>query len=270
MMYHSHYMNDSLKPLEGQRILVTRSRHQASSLVNELQQVGAMVYECPVIQIQALSDERKQKLVDKALLAIKQFDRLIITSANGARALLKRMADLSIPLNLLSSLKIDTVGPKTSQVLHDAGLNVEPLPDVYQAEGLLDALLPKLAVREHILIYRSNLARDVLPRALTQRGHVVTALDAYETVLCREQADDTLDLLQQLKIDLVTFTSSSTVHNFMTLIHDKRLIPQKLLADVSIACIGPITAQTVESYGLVVTHLAKQATIEALVAEICQ
>lgn len=254
--------------LTGLRVLVTRSRHQASSLTSQLQQVGCDVFESPVIQIQALSEERKLKQLDDVLRSLAQYDRLIVTSTNGAHALLRRMSELNISLGSLTPLAIETIGPKTAAVLQEAGIHVEPIPQVYQAEGLLEVLLPKLASHERMIICRSDLARNIIPETLKAHGHHVTAVDVYETVRCDDRAEETVVLLKQGMIDVITFTSSSTVQHLMEIIRQQGEEPQRLLRDVRTVCIGPITAQTLSSYGLVVTLMAKQATIEAMVAEI--
>lgn len=260
------------RSLFGKCVLVTRARTQARPLVEAIERVGGRAVLFPVIETRVTTDAMKLQHFDKALRQISQFERVLITSINGVDAFVQRLAQLQIPISALDHVAIETVGPKTKRALTQHGFSPEPLPLVFQAEGMLETMKPKLAAHEHILIVRSELARDYLPAELSKLGHRVTVVDAYETV--QSDADEALAvaaMLEQGDIDVITFTSSSTVHHFIQLIthavsrHGQQHDIHKLLANIHIACIGPITAQTIREYELQVTSMANEATIEAMV-----
>lgn len=260
------------RTLDGKLVVVTRARTQAKSLVELIEQAGGRALLFPVIETRVTTDATMLQRFDEALHHIASFDRILITSVNGADAFRQRLAHHRIPISLLDGIAIETVGPKTKRALVEYGFTPEPLPLVYQAEGMLEAMKPKLGASERILIVRSELARDYLPDELSKLGHKVTVIDAYETVLSHDgEAKAIAMMLVHGEIDVVTFTSSSTVHHYIKLLthafslYDERHHIHELLAKVDIACIGPITAQTVRDYGLHVTYMAKEATIESMV-----
>jgi uroporphyrinogen III methyltransferase/synthase len=169
----------------------------------------------------------------------------------------------------LAGLKVGCIGPRTAEVLAEFGLRADLVPTEFQAEGLIEAMRAAGVARQRVLIPRAAVAREVLPEQLRAFGAEVRVVTAYRTVLPRVDADRMKDLFRRQDIHAITFASSSTVRNFCSLF-DSREEMQKLTGDVTVACIGPITARTAAEVGLAVHITARESTIPALVEAIVQ
>ena len=246
------------KPLFGRRIVVTRAREQQGEFAELLEDYGAEVIECPTIAIHA-PDE--WGAVDRTLERVASFHWVIFTSANGVRCFLKRLQERGGDLRALHGIRVAAIGPATAAALQEVGLHPDLVPDEYRAEAILEALDRDLSGMR-FLIPRAAEAREVLPAGLRERGAQVEVVAVYRTVPVADQADAVLDLLRAGQIDAVTFTSSSTVVNFVEMLPGQDLAA--LLKDVTIACIGPITAETAARYGLAAHIMPAAFTIPAL------
>lgn len=231
-------------PLAGKTILVTRARHQAGKLSEKLSALGAEVLEIPAIEI--VRPESPAAL-DRALLNSSQYQWLIITSANGAQALAERMHTVGIVPQALAHLKVAAVGAATSQALQGIGLKVAITPPEYVAESLIE-VLGDAVQSQRVLLVRAAVARDVIPDALRARGATVDVVDAYRTVIPAESvtAIRTLFSAGSRIPDAATFTSSSTVTNYLNLLTEAGLARPETMLAVSI---GPITSQTLRRNG---------------------
>jgi uroporphyrinogen-III synthase len=231
------------QPLAGRRILVARARHQAGQLSEKLRALGAEVVEIPAIEIVPPSSYAE---LDWALGNLPQYQWLIVTSANGVRALAGRMKELGIEVGAFAGVKIAAVGSATARALRDLGL-VAVTPSEYVAESLVDALGD--GVRgQRVLLVRAAVARDVIPDALRGRGAVVDVVDAYRTVIPEESVTEIGTIFGPggRGVDAATFTSSSTVTNFLNLLQVAGAETPKTMRAVSI---GPITSQTLRDNG---------------------
>lgn len=256
------------KPLFGRRILVTRSRSQASELVDRIDGLGGDAIECPVIKTQAVSDPKAAARLADALQHIEQYDWVLFTSVNGVEFFFQACSEHGIDIRRLHRAKIGAVGPKTSEALRERGVIAVPLPDVFQGDALATGLIPQLSPGERILLPRADIAKEDVPRLLGEQGANVTEATVYETILCDEGAKEAIELLREGRIHAVTFTSSSTVRNLMEVLKKNGVDrPAELLQDVRIFCIGAVTAKTVEQYGLPIAAVAEEATIDSLIQE---
>lgn len=247
------------KPLFGKRVLVTRSREQASVLSEKLENLGAEAWEYPTIKIQEPDD---LAALDHAVAHAGDYNWIIFTSVNGVKAFFQRLKAQKLDIRTLKDAKICAIGPKTAEALEERGLLVDVMPEVFRAEAVIEALKDRIQTGDKVLLPRADLARQVLVDSLQQLGADVHEVIAYQTVLADET--DTQLLLEKLQageIHVVTFTSSSTVTNFLKLIGDHR----DLLQGITMACIGPVTAETAEKNGLTVDICAEQYTIDGLV-----
>ena len=250
------------QPLFGKRILVTRSREQASVLSEKLERLGAEAWEYPTIKIQEPEDLTS---LDQAVANAGAYDWIIFTSVNGVKAFFNRLKAQRLDIRSLNNAKICAIGPKTAEALEERGLLVDVMPEVFRAEAVVAALEGRIQTGDKVLLPRADLARQVLVDSLQQLGAQVDEIIAYQTVLA--DTSDTELLLEKLQageMHIVTFTSSSTVTNFLQLVGEHR----QLLKGVKIACIGPITAETAEKNGLHVDICAQQYTIDGLVEAI--
>ena len=252
--------NPQLKPLFGKRILVTRSRAQASRLTAGLEDLGADCLEAPAIRIQPPADN--YAALDKAIGSLADFDWIIYTSANGVEHFFSRLSEAGLDSRSLCDKKICAIGSATAQALEKHGIKADIVPKEYRAEGILSAMYGKLKEGDKVLLPRAAEARSILPEELKRQGADVVVATAYETVAGEADGMALSEELANGSIDAVTFTSSSTVKNLLKLLGDNA---PELLKNVKIAAIGPITAETCKQNGLQVTVQAQEYTIDGLI-----
>jgi uroporphyrinogen III methyltransferase/synthase len=250
--------------LAGKRIIVTRAREQASSLVEKLEELGAEVIEFPTIRIAEPEDFQQ---FDEVLLNLASYTWLVFTSVNGVRAFFKRMKLQKIDIRSLSGKMLCAVGEATGEALNDLGLQVEYIPAQYTIAELLKGLLTRVKPGERVLLARADIANPELSSGLEAKGIHLDNLVVYRTLPEAAAKEEIRKLLNGEKIDYITFTSSSTVKNFMTMIGAENL--QKLL-NTRVVCIGPVTAETAKEKGLQVAAMADIYTIDGLVDKLLQ
>ncbi|GAB6991420.1 uroporphyrinogen-III C-methyltransferase [Paenibacillus pini] len=259
-------------PLFGRRILVTRARSQASDLADRIDELGGEPYEFPVIEtIMPPAGSDAAKGITKALSHLNTYEWVFFTSVNGVEYFFRHLQEQGQDVRSLYQAQIAAVGPATAHALQERGIIPVELPGRFQAEGLIETLGEKLLPGQHVLLPRGDLARTWLPQKLREMGLHVTEADTYQTVVTGEDDQDLMTLLEEGGIHAVTFTSSSTVMNLLTIL--KRMgaeEPLQLLANSEIVCIGEVTAETARKAGLRVGIVAEEATIESMVQALCQ
>lgn len=248
------------QPLDGKRVVVTRARAQAAEFVRKLEALGARVFDCPSIEI---SPPPSFAALDAAVKKIESYDWLILTSVNGVEPFLSRLQAAGKAMGALAHLKIAAIGPQTAKRLESAGVKNVAVPSRYQAEGLLDLFERQALQGKRVLIPRAAKAREVLPETLRQWGARVDVVEAYRTVAPAGDFSEVRRLFSQREVDLVTFTSSSTVSHFCRLFDGAAL--GEIVGDAAVACIGPITAKTVEDLGGRASIIASRFTIDGLI-----
>jgi uroporphyrinogen III methyltransferase/synthase len=254
------------KPLFGKRILVTRARSQSSDLVYTIEDLGGEAVEFPVIRIQATTRSEARAGLDHALARLSDFDWLIFTSVNGVDHFFEQIRERRIDIRVLHKARIAAVGPKTSEALVRRGLQVELLPSQFHGDELLASIAAEILPGQQVLLPTADIAKAYIPAKLRELGLQVTEVDVYETVLETSGGDEVIEMLQQKAIQIITFTSSSTVTNLFRALEQLGVAdPLELIRGCQIACIGPMTAQTAAEAGLVVDYLAEAATVESLV-----
>jgi len=249
------------RPLFGKTILVTRAREQASDFRALLEERGARCLEFPTIEV---VPPPSWEPLDRALKNIGRYQWVIFTSVNGVRFLFQRLQALGEDVRALRGIRLGAIGPKTAAALEERGLRLDLVPSEYRAEAVIEALGEAEIRGRRFLLPRAAKAREVLPERLVEMGGEVEVVTAYETVRPSEKAEEVRRLLREGAIHCVTFTSSSTVENFIAMVGDDRL--PSLLAKAVVACIGPITAETARQHGLTVEIIPDEYTIEALTA----
>lgn len=251
-------LNAQHKPLRGRRVVVTRAREQPGDFTQLLESYGAEVVKCPTI---ALVPPTDWGAIDQVLDRIGSYHWVIFTSANGVRFFLGRLRERGKDPRVLDGIKVATIGPATAAALQEVGIHPNLVPGEYRAEAILEALDRDLrGVR--FLIPRAAEAREVLPAGLRERGAEVEIVPVYRAVRVADEAGTLPALLRAGQIDAVTFTSSSTVVNFVEMFPEEDL--SALLTGVTIACIGPITAETAGRYGLAADVIPSSFTIPSL------
>jgi uroporphyrinogen III methyltransferase/synthase len=249
------------KPLFGKRIVVTRAREQASGFLAHLNALGAACIEFPTIQV---VPPKSWDPLDRAVMRLERYQWLLFTSVNGVKYFFKRLEDLGLDMRELRDMKVGAIGPKTAEAVYKKGIRPDLVPEEYRAEAVVEAFKKWDVKGVKILLPRAAKAREVLPVELVKLGANVDEIPAYETVRPDHDKGRVKDMLERGEIDMVTFTSSSTVSNFMEMFHEERQHLKEWMAKVGVACIGPITARTAEERGLSVSLIPEEYTIEAL------
>lgn len=251
----------SLQPLSGMRILVTRPVKQAQSLSEKLRRLGATPVELPTIEIIPVEETDS---LDRALRILGEYDWVIFTSVHGAHSVLKRMSELKIAPETLQNLKVAAIGPPTATVLGRAGKKADYIPAEYLSEEIAHGLGEVKGKR--ILLPRANIASKKFPSLLRERGALVDDVVAYRTVIPRELTPERLRTILGEGVDLVTFTSPSTVRNLAQVLGEGEL--ERLLKNVKVACIGPVTVEAAKELGIDVDIVAQNHTVDSLVEAI--
>jgi uroporphyrinogen-III synthase len=252
------------RSLQGVRVLVSRAREQAEGLSSELRELGATVVEIPFIEIRR---PRSYRPLDQALRRLSEYDWLILTSVNGVKALWERLEYLKLNNESVEHLQVAAIGPATKHAIEKRGMHVDVMPEEYVAESVVKRLRNKVRGKR-VLLVRAKVARDVIPLELRRAGAKVDVIEAYETVVPKASRQRLLSALRhaQSRPDVITFTSSSTVHNFAAML--SRQNPDQLLDGVRLASIGPVTSATLRELGLPVDIEAKKFTMSGLVKAI--
>ena len=251
-------MRRAPKPLAGRRILITRAKKQAGSLAALLRAQGATVIQIPSIEIRP---PKSYAALDAALRELDSYDWLILTSVNGVEPLFQRLARVGKRPSALQHLKITAIGPATKRAIEERRLKVDVMPREYVAESVVSSLRRRVKGKR-VLLVRAKVARDVIPQQLRRAGAYVNVVEAYETVVPKDSARRLRAALKHKRPDVITFTSSSTVRNFMA------LAGKQSLRGVGLASIGPVTSATLRQCGLRPTIQAKKYTMPGLVKAI--
>ena len=251
------------RPLYGKGVVVTRAREQASDSAALLEEMGANVIQFPTIEIKPLDDYSH---VRKAIDNLQTYRMIIFTSVNGVRQFREQMRALKRDARVFAGLMVAAIGPATAEALRAMGLEPDFIPQKYVAESVAEGLLAlcgESLAGMRILLPRAREARDVLPRTLADAGALVDVLPVYATVPGAARRDEVLAKLDAGEIQCITFGSSSTVLNFLSLIPAAAL---RRYPDLKLACIGPVTAATLEKEGLTCDIMPEEYTIPGLVA----
>jgi uroporphyrinogen-III synthase len=252
-------------PLAGLRVLVTRPVHQSADFIAALRSLGAEPIPFPTIEIVPLEDTSP---LDEAIRRIASpssqggsrggYDWLVLTSANGVTAWWDRLEAAGLDARALAGLKLAAIGPATAAALRQRSIIPDLVPEVYTAEGILEAFdrLGPVA-GQRFLLARADIARRALAKGLVARGAQVDEIASYRTVPVSSGP-------LPPAADIITFTSSSTVQGFVNCLAGRS--PAEATQSGRVVCIGPITAATAQELGVPVTAMAEEYTIEGLLA----
>jgi uroporphyrinogen III methyltransferase / synthase len=259
------------KPLSGRRVLVTRAAGQAGSLADLLEDAGAEIIEFPTIEIRPIDDwSILDQAIDKLKTDRSSFDWAIFTSANAVDFFVQRVRRLGADVRVLGNLKIAAVGTATAARLDAHNLSTDLIPDDFKAEGLIEEFGRVEVAGRKILIPRALEARGILPRRLGEMGAQVTVAPVYRNARPADLPVDTVTReLREGRIDVITFTSGSTVRNFAEIMAPDGDLPA-IVGRARIAVIGPVTAGTAQRLGLTVDIMPTTSTIPALVETIIE
>jgi len=248
------------RPLFGQRVAITRTRQQSSALRARLAELGADVIEAPTI---TLDPPQTWDEVDRTLSQLQRFDWIVLTSVNGVATLADRFDALGLDARALAPVRVAAIGDATADALRQRlAINPDLVPTRFVAESLAADLMAREPIAgKNILLLRADIARPALPQTLRKAGAEVVECVAYRTRLIDEPPEALLNALDRRELDWITFTSSSTVENTLTLLGNRA----EQLRDVRTASIGPITSQTLRRHGFEPTVEAGRHDIPGLV-----
>jgi uroporphyrinogen III methyltransferase/synthase len=258
---HLRWFDD--RPLFGRRIVITRSQEQAGELIEMLEERGAQAIAAPTIRIGPPDD---LDALDRACAEAGTFDWIVFTSGNGVDHFMSRLL-ANGDVRDLKGVRICTIGPSTASRLSRYGLRVDLTPEEFRAEAVAEGLKALGDLKgKRFLLPRANLARDILAQELREAGAEVVEVTAYKTTLAapdREGDQDVYRMLLDREIDVVTFTSASTVRNFCTIFGPEQA--SDLLRSTAVACIGPVTAEAAQQLDITTTIMPERYTIPDLV-----
>ena len=245
------------KPLFGKTVLVTRAREQASALTFKLENLGAKCIEAPVIKI---VEPESYVDLDNGIENIADYQWLIFTSANGVEYFFNRLQNQGKDSRAIKA-KVVAIGVATAKALRAQGIIADIVPVEFVAEGIVDAIKDMIKSGDKVLIPRAKVAREVLPQKLRDLGAVVDVATAYQTVIGDVDKAEIIAKIENHEIDLITFTSSSTVTNLIDMLGSEA---KKLINSCKTACIGPITAKTCMDNDIEPDCVAADYTIDGL------
>ena len=246
------------KPLFGRGIVITRPEEQAGELASLLSAEGARIIHFPAIKI--VSPESFDDF-DRALENIEHYDWIIFTSANGVRFFFNRLAEMGKDVRDLKGIKICTIGPATQSAIEKRGIAVDIVPEEFISEGVVEAFKGEDMQNARVLLPRAEIARDVIPEGLRKLGARVDVAVSYRTVDSGRDGGELERLIKEGKVDVITFTSPSTVNNFITIMGKNLNLPE----NIRIACIGPVTEKAAEKAGFTVDIMQGPHEITGLV-----
>ncbi|MGH7377963.1 MAG: uroporphyrinogen-III synthase, partial [Candidatus Methylomirabilales bacterium] len=247
------------KPLFGKTVVVTRAREQVSAFARLLEAAGAEVLEAPVI---TLEPPASWAPLDEALGCLERYAWVLFTSANGVRAFAERLGARGLDWRAVGPCRLAAIGQVTAEALAAYGMRADRVAEEFTAEGLLAALEDEPVAGKRFLLPRAEVARETLPEELRRRGATVDVVPVYRTVPDLRAAAALREAFKARRVAAVTFTSSSTVQNFIDMLKGEDL--PAFLDGVWIACIGPVTAETARRHGLRPDILPAAHTIPAL------
>lgn len=249
------------KSLAGKTILVTRAQKQARELTSLLKQKGASVVEVPAIEIVILYEKKIELL--QSLHRIADYGWLILTSVNTVLILDQILKEAALDWSIFKNLSIACIGRSTAAAVRDRGATVALVPPMYQAESLVEELLKQEIRGMRILLPRAQGSRRILPETLELAGAGVHEIQIYRAEIPESSRKELIRVLSHETLNYITFTSSSTVNHFVEIAGE--LLSKLDFRKIRVACIGPVTAATLQEHGIPCTVQAKEFTIPGLV-----
>jgi uroporphyrinogen-III synthase len=248
------------QPLKDCKVLVTRGRNQAAGLIKHIKEYGGIPVVVPLLDFRLAANTKD---VMKKINQINSYDWLVLTSRNGVDFFFQLLHDISVNPKLP---RIASIGNKTDEALQDHGYHSAFNPSQYVAEVFSEEFISTLKRTDRVLIAKGNRARSVIAERIRAFGAICEEIIIYETSMPIESEQPLIELIQNDELDIVTFTSSSTVDYFMDIVEMHKLFPQ--IQKITFACIGPVAKETAEKRGLSVDICPDVYTAEAMAEQI--
>ncbi|WP_462412408.1 uroporphyrinogen-III synthase [Neobacillus sp. Marseille-QA0830] len=242
-------------PLQDKRVLVPRGKGQAQSFSKLVKEYGGIPVEIPLIAFRPVA---KGARLQEVLQALGTFDWLIFTSKVTVETFFSFIDPVDVQLP-----KIAAIGKKTAEELNERGIQSEFVPTAYVAEAFVEEFLPHVGKGERVLIPKGNLAREYIADSLTDAGAEVEEMVIYENFMPVESRDMLATMLKENQLDILLFTSPSTVDHFMDVVKENQL--ESRLSECIFGCIGPVTEKRLKEYRLPVHVSPQEYTVQAMV-----
>jgi len=249
------------KPLFGKNIIITRSRTQNSSLVSKISDLGGNAIEVPTIKIEKIENNIE---LENEIKNIKDYTYLILSSKNAVEIFFDKLEEMNLDSRILSNLKVCTIGSSTAKEIKNRGIRADIVPEKFVAEYLFEELKDVLKSTDKVLIPRAKNSRDFLVKKISDICEV-KEVHTYETILDDSKKEEVLELLKHGEIDYITFTSSSTIKNFVDIIGIKNI---DKINNLKVISIGPITTQSANNLNVNVYKEAEVSSIEGIINSI--
>ena len=249
------------RPLWGQTVVVTRSREQASSLVENLEQMGARVLQCPTIRVEPLPSSPE---LDAQIALLWKKEWIVFTSTNGVEMFWRKLEELHLDARAFGPALVAAIGPATVEALKQRGIRADFVPQSSISEAVAQGLIERGAANGKVLVVRALESREVIETQLREAGAEVEVAPVYRTAPDLSNVEATRAAIENGEVDWVSFTSSSTVRNFVEALGAPFVAANR--AKFRVAVIGPITAQSAREFGLEPDVEASEASVEALAA----
>ncbi|HEX8465554.1 MAG TPA: uroporphyrinogen-III C-methyltransferase, partial [Abditibacterium sp.] len=247
------------RPLWGQTVVVTRAREQASGLVEGLRKLGAQVVQCPTIRVEPLSET---PVFEAEFPLLMRNEWIVFTSSNGVEFFFAKLDELRVDARIFGPAMVAAIGPATALALQKRGIRPDFVPESSISEAVAEGLLERGANGRRVLVVRAREGREVLEEKLREGGALVTSMPLYQTKPDNSKAPHTRELIERGQVNWVSFTSSSTVKNFVDALGEDFVAQNR--DKFKVAAIGPITAETAEKMGLKPDVISTEASVEAL------
>lgn len=256
-------MAEPERPLAGRRVLVTRAAPQAPEFARQLESLGAVAIQIPTIEIRPVVESPQ---IRTAIELLPETQLVVFTSANAVKIFGDFLVAAGHDAGSLRTSRLCAIGSETARALQRRGLEPDLVAGEYTAEGLVEALSDWDLEGARVLVPRAAVGRDVLPELLARRGARVDLLTVYETVMPAGAGAELTALFSRDRVDVITFTSSSTAQNFASAFPGRDL--RQVVRGALVACMGPVTARTAEELGLPPDIVAREFTTRGLAAAI--
>jgi uroporphyrinogen-III synthase len=253
-------MNSSL-PLAGREILVTRERITAEGMADIIKQFGGIPRIVPLISFKPFQDENESTYLER----LKSYEWIFFTSKNGVHFFFQKLKEHCLSLEG-SGIKFAAVGEKTRKAMESCGIQADFVPQLYTGSDFAKEFLQRFPDPGHVLLSKGNLARDTISSYFLERSQPIDEWITYETTFPKDSEERLITLLQLRELSAVTFTSPSTIRRFMKIVKEHHL--RDLLNGLSVACIGPVTKEAADSYGLAVQVVPERYTVEDMIQEL--
>ncbi|WP_153464708.1 uroporphyrinogen-III synthase [Sediminibacillus terrae] len=254
------------KPLEGKRVLITRSEQQAEDFARKLKEAEAVPKIVPLLRFRKREAPSNKKILSK----LHEFTWVFFTSANGVKFFFEQLEDFGLDVGQLGNCRVAAVGRKTKQALHKQGLSVDFTPQKYSGKQMALEFMKKYPDPGRVLLVCGGLARQEIPQQLERQQVCFQKAVVYDTLINTAAREDLLSFIRKRELDVYTFTSPSTVKAFMKLTSHEPDLQEKLVSEMLTVCIGPTTKEAAQKRGFTNILVPEEYTLDGMISRLAR